>query len=497
MNPHVINLVRRVCCAILSTRQLKVFVTCSLVLMCTSAPMLYAQVPAAERTVLIALYDNAGGANWTDRANWRNAGNTDFGSVGTECTWFGVYCNAGTTNVEQIYMPNNNMIGTLPALSSLSSLTYINVERNQLSGSLPALNGLSSLLYLVANDNRFTGTIPSLSGLSMFREFRVHNNQLTGSIPSLTGLSSLSIATFHSNRFTGTLPVLTGLTALSIFSAGDNLLTGPIPAFPSLPALTVYSVRNNDLSGTIPTINSLTALKAFQVDRNLLNGGIPTLTNLTSLQIFDTNENQLTGSLPSLTGLTSLQYFYVFDNRLSGSFPSLSGLSSLEYLEVGGNRLTGALPATSSALRANGSGLCPNQFNRATNAAWDTATGVAPWYSECECRFDMNGDGLYTADVDGVILLRYLAGIRGAPLATGFSLTGDRTTGSAIETYIASQNYDVRGTTPSDAKATRDGLVIGRFLRDLNANEMLSGTGIAMADTAAVYTRVKSWCGFQ
>jgi hypothetical protein len=483
---------------LMSVRPMKALIACASAFACVYAPSLYAQqITAAERTVLIALYNSTGGANWTDRTNWRNTGNTDFGAAGTECTWFGVYCNSTKDRVEQIYLPNNNLVGTLPALNTLASLTYINVEKNRLSGSLPALSGLSGLFYLIANDNQFAGTIPSLAGLSTLREFRVHNNRLTGSIPALTGLSSLRIATFYANQLTGSLPALTGLTALTFFRAGDNLLSGSIPAFPSLPALNTYSVRNNDLTGTIPEINSLTALKFFHVDRNLLTGTLPTLTGLSSLQSFDVSENQLTGNIPSLSGLTSLQYFYVFDNRLSGSMPALTGLNALVNLEVGGNRLTGALPATPSALRANGSGLCPNQFNRVANTPWDTATGVVPWYSECECRFDVNGDGPYTAEVDGVILLRYLMGIRGAPLTAGFTLTGDRTTASAVEAYLASQIYDVRGTTPTNPKATRDGMVITRYLRDAGATAMVSGTGIASADAAAVYERVKGWCGFQ
>jgi Leucine-rich repeat (LRR) protein len=496
MNAYLLTLARCLSTVVSFTR-LKAFAAFILAFACVSAPSLYAQVPAGERAVLIALYNSAGGASWTNRANWRNVGNTDFNAVGTECTWYGVYCNATATNVEQLYLPNNNLVGTLPALNSLPSLNYINVERNQLEGSLPSLSGLTGFLYLVANDNRFIGTIPSLSGLSALQEIRVHNNQLSGPIPSLTGLSSLKLATFHGNQLTGSLPALGGLSSLSFLNVGDNLLTGSIPAFPSLPALTVYVARNNRLTGTIPTINSLAAIKSFQVDRNQLTGSMPALNGLTSLQVFDVNDNQLTGSIPALSGLTSMQYFYVFDNRLSGLIPSLAGLNALEFLEVGGNRLTGLPPAASSGLRADGSGLCPNQLARVANTAWDTATGATPWYVDCECRLDVNGDGPYTADVDGVILNRYFAGVRGPALIAGFTLSGDRTTASAIEAYIAAQDYDVRGLSPANPKLTRDGLVITRFLRDLAAVEMISSTGVAATDADAVRARVAGWCGLK
>jgi len=46
-----------------------------------------ANVSSAERDALIALYNATGGAAWTVRTNWRNAGDTDFNDAGTECTW--------------------------------------------------------------------------------------------------------------------------------------------------------------------------------------------------------------------------------------------------------------------------------------------------------------------------------------------------------------------------------------------------------------------------
>ena len=44
-----------------------------------------AQVAPSERQALIDLYNATGGANWTTRTNWLNAGNTDFNDPGTEC----------------------------------------------------------------------------------------------------------------------------------------------------------------------------------------------------------------------------------------------------------------------------------------------------------------------------------------------------------------------------------------------------------------------------
>ena len=57
----------------------------------------HAAIPAAERAVLQALYTSTNGAGWTTSTNWN-------GAAGTECTWFGVSCNAGDGNVTRIQL---------------------------------------------------------------------------------------------------------------------------------------------------------------------------------------------------------------------------------------------------------------------------------------------------------------------------------------------------------------------------------------------------------
>jgi hypothetical protein len=103
-------------------------------------------------------------------------------------------------------------------------------------------------------------------------------------------------------------------------------------------------------------------LNFFSVARNQLTGAIPALTGLTNLQFFAADENQLTGAIPALTGLTNLQRFLVSTNQLTGNVPSVP---------------------SPSALVAGGSSLCPNSLNHMPDAAWDAATGVTPWYTDC------------------------------------------------------------------------------------------------------------------
>jgi len=221
------------------------------------------------------------------------------------------------------------------------TVTAIDLNANNLTGSLPAtLNNLTGLVTFYVNDNPLTGPIPSLAGLNNLAVFIVYNNQLTGSIPSLAGLTNLVYFYVSNNQLTGPIPSLAGLTNLAYFGVYGNQLTGPIPSLAGLTNLAGFYAYNNQLSGPIPSLAGLTNLARFWV-----------------------NNNQLTGPIPSLAGLNNLAYFRVNNNQLSGNVP--------------------AVPAPTNALVNGGSRLCPNYLNQTADAAWDTATGSAPWYDLC------------------------------------------------------------------------------------------------------------------
>ena len=136
-----------------------------------------AAIPASQRTVLTNLYSATNGASWTNQTNWN-------GAVGTECTWFGISCDATQSNVVAINLFQNNLAGTLPALSGLPALQAFNAYNNQLSGPIPALSGLTALKNFNANNSvQLNGSIPSLSGLTALQSFGAGNNKLTVSIP--------------------------------------------------------------------------------------------------------------------------------------------------------------------------------------------------------------------------------------------------------------------------------------------------------------------------
>jgi hypothetical protein len=386
-----------------------------------------AAIPAAERAVLTALYSATNGAGWTNKTNWN-------GAAGTECTWWGVTCDAGQAHVIAIKLVANNLSGTLPSINALSalerfevfenrlggtippftgmnSLSLIDLDSNQLTGSLPPLAVLPGLKYFYAWGNQLTGEIPPLAGMSGLVDFDVAENQLSGPIPPLDGLTSLQWLNLYSNQFSGPIPSLAGLSALEYFIGSNNQLSGAIPPLTGLSKLKLFFVHGNQLTGTLPALAGLANLEEFVASRNQLTGALPALAGLTKLKLFLAGVNGLTGPIPALTGLAALETFDVHANQLSGPIPPLAGLPALKVFWVADNQLSGPMPAASnSALTAGGSTLCGNALssngNSAVDAAWSAAQSpqfaAGGQWLNCQGPMTQNfSDSWWNADESG------------------------------------------------------------------------------------------------
>jgi hypothetical protein len=124
----------------------------------------------AECEALVALYNSAGGASWTNHTNWL--------VTSTPCDWFGVTCATG--HVTQLDLVNNGLSGTIPSeLGDLTSLTFLRLSENQLSGTIPSeLGSLTNLDHMSLADNQLSGTIPQeLGDMTNITELFLYTNQ--------------------------------------------------------------------------------------------------------------------------------------------------------------------------------------------------------------------------------------------------------------------------------------------------------------------------------
>jgi hypothetical protein len=153
-------------------------------------------------------------------------------------------------------------------------------------------------------------------------------------------------------------------------------------------------------TGPMPELKGLTQLRFVDVSNNALEGPLPSLQGLPNLSDFVASSNNLSGSLSELAELPALGYVLLDHNEFDGPLPDLSGLASINTVRIDHNALSGPIPPAPAALFPGVSSLCPNLFDTSpgpNDAGWDAATGITPWYTDCEST----ADRIFTDGFDG------------------------------------------------------------------------------------------------
>jgi len=356
-----------------------------------------------DRTVLVSLYEAAGGMNWTRSDGW-------LGDDALE-DWHGVAADSAG-RVTGLDMSGNGLMGRLPvSIGLLASLTSLRIDDNAaLTGGLPLSLTELSLEELNYTDTRlcvppeasfgeWLASIPSHEGTDAectplserevlvllyeatggpgwtddenwlsdrpFGEWRgvttggegqvasidLSRNNLTGAVPSAVGtLAGLETLNLARNSLTGRIPSgLGNLSGLQILSLGVNALTGPIPPeLGNLSSLRELSLAFNNLTGSIPSeLGSLSDLERLDLRRNALTEAIPSeLGSLSGLEVLSLGGNDLAGPIPpELGSLSALESLSLDSNDLTGPIPpELGSLSGLRTLSLNGNDLMGPIP---------------------------------------------------------------------------------------------------------------------------------------------------------
>ncbi|KAH8500540.1 hypothetical protein H0E87_015692 [Populus deltoides] len=249
-------------------------------------------------------------------------------SASDPCQWAHVGCT--NNRVDRIQIGYQNLQGKLPPeLRNLTQLTRFEVMSNNLTGSLPSLSGLSSLQVLLLHSNNFSSIPPDF----------------------FTGMTSLTSVSLDTNPFESwEIPEsLKDATSLKEFSANEANVAGKIPesfnndVFPGLESL---HLAFNYLEGELPLNFSGSTIRSLwlngQKSNSRLNGTLSILQNMTSLteiacvgkdilELF-LSDNMLTGTIPDeLTNLSDLTILDVSNNRLYGNIPKFRNNVQVEY----------------------------------------------------------------------------------------------------------------------------------------------------------------------
>ncbi len=107
---------------------------------------------------LMLFYDSLDGEHWIENSGW-SAGANSSSCDPCEDNWYGLICDNG--RVVSIDLSTNNLVGKLPSLRDLDSLTSLKLSTNEVSGGINSILPLIGLVDIKLAGNNFSGTVPA------------------------------------------------------------------------------------------------------------------------------------------------------------------------------------------------------------------------------------------------------------------------------------------------------------------------------------------------
>jgi len=277
----------------------------------------------------------------------------------------------------------NSIYGTVPAsFATMKSLKTLALSENEFSGTIPGVLGKTNLNYLYVDNNNFVGMIPAeiTATDSHLMEVWLQHNYLSGTIPAgIAGIPDLYDFYIDGNKFTGTIPSALCTENLNkdfFDGAGDNVdhdfcdavsckvgeysFDGLFPCKPCeegtySPYLgqvgrciglgerqildEIYKLTKGD-SWAGPVIKGWKSPDVDHCERTGVTCDVNK--NVVGLNLSGMN---LQGRIPEEIGfLKSLQTLDLSNNQLYGVIPSDLRWCPLNQLDVSGNKIGGQVP---------------------------------------------------------------------------------------------------------------------------------------------------------
>lgn len=297
----------------------------------------------------------------------------------------GIICDYIHSYITQIYIPNNNLYGTIPSeIRLLTNLKEFNLYNNLIYGIIPSeLSQLLNLEALILHTNQINDTIPlwlpSLFKLNIFNignnpniygilpfninqiqnltVLNIENCNLYGNLTSLYGLKNIKSIHISKNAFTGTLSndiFDTWKDTIIELDISQNQFTGTLPTqLFNADYIMIIDVSSNSFIGPVfqnVQIFLQNNIQLLAFHNNMLNGTIyPTITEFQQLQHLDISNNTFTGyGLQTIISiLHSLKYLYISFNPyfISSTIPSeIQYLTNLIDISLQKSNIIGTIP---------------------------------------------------------------------------------------------------------------------------------------------------------
>ncbi|XP_021817060.1 probable LRR receptor-like serine/threonine-protein kinase At4g36180 [Prunus avium] len=281
-------------------------------------------------------------------------------------------------SLEMLDLGNNQLAGSLPDLTNLSSLESLTISYNQLSGGIPESIGLMSKLeYIDFRMNSLEGIPESIGLMSKLVYIDFSMNSLEGVISKthFSKLSKLRYLGLSSNKLVLDIhadwipPFQLGsihlrsckmgpdfpkwLQTQKEFSHLDISDAGISDSFPSwfwslCRNVTFMNLTSNQIRGTFANLTlEFSDFPTLLLSSNKLEGPIPSF--LSTTKHLDLSYNKLSGSISFLcsSAAINLGFLDLSNNNVSGQVPDcLTHLESLVMLDLSNNALSGKIPTT-------------------------------------------------------------------------------------------------------------------------------------------------------
>lgn len=111
--------------------------------------------------------------------------------------------------LKDLQMQDNKFYGSIPSITTTSSLMYLNLGNNDLASTLPSeLSNLPNIKYLDISNNKIKGPIPTQIGsLTQLESIDFEGNALSGTIPNELGnLNQITLLLLERNKLAGSMP---------------------------------------------------------------------------------------------------------------------------------------------------------------------------------------------------------------------------------------------------------------------------------------------------
>ncbi|XP_016652526.1 PREDICTED: LRR receptor-like serine/threonine-protein kinase GSO2, partial [Prunus mume] len=296
-------------------------------------------------------------------------------------------------SLEELYLNENVLAGSLNNLTSFSSLKVLYLNANQLSGKIPeSIGQMSQLEDIDFSINSLEGVVSEthFSKLSKLKYLDLSSNSLVLNfhsdwVPPFQ-LSDINLASCTVGPlFPKWLRTQNDSSQLDISNAGisdvlpswfwrnfhrayvinlsQNLIRGTFsnlvvkftelaldPNYPlTRPQASHLDLSNNNISGSLSFLCDCQymILTYVNLSSNSFSGELPDCwSDLDTLVMLDLSNNSISGKIPMTIGsLFQMQTLKLRSNRFVGELPSsLKNCTSLEVIDVGYNKLSGPIP---------------------------------------------------------------------------------------------------------------------------------------------------------